>query len=285
MEITDYAGLIGDTARRTDRYAEMVEAYYELATPYYRALWTDSFHLTWFGAGQSLPEAQLAEEHWLADRGGFKSGDRLIDVGCGVGGPSATIARYTGAHVTGVNISGIQVELARTRPMGPELRSLLEFVRADAMDLPFGPGEFDGAFSIEALCHTPDKRLAYAQISRVLKPGSAFVGTDWFQADDVCEADRVRWIEPICQTTAMPHLLPFGELRPGLEEAGFEVDAISEYREHGAVEPNWRLFGPIEQQLGASDEQQLLKASLDVLRGGYESGAFVLGCWLARKRR
>ncbi len=285
MEITDYAGLIGDKARRTDHYAEMVEAYYELATPYYRDLWADSFHLTWFAEGQSLPEAQLAEEHWLADRGGFKSGDRLIDVGCGVGGPSAAIARYTGAHVTGVNISGLQVELARTRPMGPELRSLLEFVKADAMALPFGPDEFDGAFSIEALCHTPDKGQAYAQISRVLKPGGAFVGTDWFEADGVSEADHARWIEPICQTTAMPYLLPFGELKQGLEEAGFEVTAISQYHEHGAVEPNWQLFDPIEQQLGASGEQQLLKASLDVLRDGYESGAFVLGCWLARKRR
>jgi ubiquinone/menaquinone biosynthesis C-methylase UbiE len=286
MEITDhYVGLISEPTSRTDHYAEMVETYYEMVTQFYRDAWADSFHLTWFGEGQRLGEAQLAEQHWLADRAGFGSGDRLIDVGCGIGGPAAAIAAYTGAHVTGVNISGIQVELAKTRPMGPELRSMLDFVKADAMDLPFDPGEFDGAFSIEALCHTPDKRLAYAQIARVLKPGAPFVGTDWFHADGISPADYARWIEPICQTMAMPHLLSYGELKRALTEAGFDVDAMSEYREHGAVEPNWQLFDPIEQQLGAAGEPQYFKASLDALRDSYGAGAFILGCWVARKNR
>jgi cyclopropane fatty-acyl-phospholipid synthase-like methyltransferase len=285
MEITDhYVGLISDTASRTDCYAEMVETYYEMVTQLYRDVWADSFHLTWFDEGKSLGEAQLAEEHWLADQAGFRPGDRLIDVGCGIGGPAAAVAAHTGARVTGVNISRVQVEIARTRPLDQRLRDQLDFVKADVMNLPFDPGQFDGAFSIEALCHTPDKRLAYAHIARVLKPGAPFVGTDWFHADGLSAADYARWIEPICQTMAMPHLLSFGELRRALEDAGFEAGSLSEYREHGAVEPNWKLFDPIEQHLGATDEPQYFKAALDALRDAYGSGAFVLGCWVARKK-
>lgn len=285
MEITDhYLSLISDTRSRVDHYAEMVETYYEMVTQFYRDVWTDSFHFTWFGEGQGLGEAQLAAQHWLADQAGFRPGDRLIDLGCGIGGPATAIAAHTGARVTGVNISGVQVEIARARSLDAGVRDLLDFVKADIMDLPFGPGEFDGAFSIEALCHTPDKNLAYAQIARVLKPGAPFVGTNWFHADGISQADYAQWIEPICQTLAIPQLLPYGELGHALEEAGFEVGAVSEYREHGAVEPNWKLFDPIEQHLGATDEPQYFKAALDALRDAYGSGAFVLGCWVARKR-
>lgn len=284
MEITEYLRLVETPMSRTNHYAKMVEAYYELATPYYRDLWADSFHLTWFADRQTLGEAQLAQEHWLADKAGFGAGARLLDVGCGIGGPAAAIAEHTGAHVTGVNISGVQVEMARSRPLRRDLRNLLEFVQADAMELPFGPAEFDGAFSIEALCHTPDKGRAYAQIARVLKDGAVFVGTDWFSADGISAPDYARWIEPACQALALPHLISLDELRTSLEAVGFEVESVSRYGDHGAVEPNWRLFDPIEDKLGESAEHMFLKGALDTLRNGYDSDNFVLGCWLAHKR-
>ncbi len=42
----------------------------------------------------------------------MKSGDRVLDVGCGVGGPLRNISRFTGAHVTGLNNNGYQVKRA-----------------------------------------------------------------------------------------------------------------------------------------------------------------------------
>jgi cyclopropane fatty-acyl-phospholipid synthase-like methyltransferase len=43
----------------------------------------------------------------------LKTGDKVLDLGCGVGGPLRRIAYLTGAHVTGVTISQYQIQRAK----------------------------------------------------------------------------------------------------------------------------------------------------------------------------
>ncbi|MBO1413381.1 cyclopropane-fatty-acyl-phospholipid synthase family protein [Streptomyces sp. FH025] len=290
MQNAEYLRLVRTPGGREDHYARVIDRYYELVTPVCRDVWSDSFHLTWFAEDQSLHEAQLTLQHWLADAGGFTADDRLLDVGCGIGGPAAAIARYTGAEVTGVNICGHQVRLARSLHRGGELGRRLTFVEADAMALPFGAAEFDGVFSIEALCYAPDKHHAYAQIAKVLRPGGGFVGVDWFCADGLSDADYARWVEPMCEGFAIPHVIPFGALKGHLEAAGFEVESVSRYEDHGDIGPNWQPHEPASGQAGgghpalASESvETLLAGSMPALRDGIEQGKIVMGCWVARK--
>ncbi|WP_316528325.1 SAM-dependent methyltransferase [Kitasatospora brasiliensis] len=283
MHTSEYLRLVRTPADRQDHYARVVDRYYELVTEVCREIWSDSFHLTWFTEGQGLPEAQRALQHWLADRGGFTAGDRLLDVGCGIGGPAAAIARRTGAEVTGVNICGHQVEVARSLHRDSEIGRRLTFLEADAMALPFAPAEFDGAFSIEALCYTPDKPRAYAQVARVLRPGGGFTGVDWFCADGLSAADHARWVEPMCQGFAIPDVIPFGALPEHLEAAGFEVESVSRYEDHGDIAPNWQDHQPPDDDL-ADGFERLIAGSMPALREGIEQGKLVMGCWVARKK-
>ncbi|WP_075731651.1 SAM-dependent methyltransferase [Streptomyces acidiscabies] len=288
MRNAEYLELVRTPEDREHHYARVVDRYYEQVTDVCRDVWSDSFHLAWFTEGQQLHDAQHTMQRWLADQARFTAGDRLLDVGCGIGGPAATVAAHTGAEVTGVNICGHQVRVARSLHTGTER---LTFVEADAMNLPFGAGEFDGVFSIEALCYAPDKRQVYAGIAKVLRPGGAFVGADWFCADGLSEAEYARWVEPMCQGFAIPHVIPFGELKGYLEEAGFEVESVSRYDDHGDIGPNWTPAAPGSDAAGderpdltADGLENLLARSLPALRDGCVEGKVIMGCWVARKR-
>lgn len=58
---------------------------------------------------------------------------RVLDVGCGVGGPAREIARFSDAHVTGLNNNAFQVDRARKYTEKAGLSERVEFVKGDFM--------------------------------------------------------------------------------------------------------------------------------------------------------
>jgi len=98
------------------------------------------------------------------------AGDRMLEVGCGIGTDALQFAR-AGARVTGVDASQKSLEMARQRF---ELNGLqAEFLQADAERLPFENGTFDFVYSHGVLHHTPAPERAVAEILRVLRPGGS----------------------------------------------------------------------------------------------------------------
>lgn len=71
--------------------------------------WGQSFHFAPRYFDEGIKESILRHEHFLASKLNVRPGDRILDVGCGVGGPARNIARFTGAHVTGLNNNSYQV--------------------------------------------------------------------------------------------------------------------------------------------------------------------------------
>ena len=58
---------------------------------------------------------------------------KVLDVGCGVGGPAREIARFADAHITGLNINDYQIQRA-TRAAGLcGMADQLKFVKGDFM--------------------------------------------------------------------------------------------------------------------------------------------------------
>lgn len=118
---------------RTQDYASMTRQYYILTTDIFEHAWGESFHFCRFARGESFAQAIARHEHYLAASIGIKSGMRVLDVGCGVGGPAREIAKFTGCHVTGLNISEYQIEHARTYAQRDGLLHRLDFVQGDFM--------------------------------------------------------------------------------------------------------------------------------------------------------
>lgn len=60
---------------------------------------------------------------------GIKKDMRVLDVGCGVGGPAREIAHFTGAHVTGLNNNAYQLQRATHYAAKELLQDQTEFIK------------------------------------------------------------------------------------------------------------------------------------------------------------
>jgi sterol 24-C-methyltransferase len=100
--------------KRKAQYKTLVTNYYSLTTDGYEFAGGKSFHCANRFHGETFEESMQRHESYLALRMQLKPGDKVLDIGCGVGGPLRRIAYLTGAHVTGITISEYQVQRART---------------------------------------------------------------------------------------------------------------------------------------------------------------------------
>lgn len=110
-----------------------VSRYYNLATDFYEYGWGQCFHFCRFSYGEPFYQAIARHEHYLAHQIGIKEGMRVLDVGCGVGGPAREIAKFTGCHVTGLNNNDYQIERATRYAIKEGLSDQLCFVKGDFM--------------------------------------------------------------------------------------------------------------------------------------------------------
>ena len=225
-----------DATERNKEYKTLVNSYYDLATLFYEWGWGKSFHFASRYAYETFDESIRRHEHYLASKLGV-SGEaakmKLLDVGCGIGGPMRNICRFTGADVTGITLNQYQVQ------RGNELCQI-EFgkggkvagdalpcrsVQGDFMEMPFKDDTFDGAYAIEATCHAPDRVGVYSEILRVLKPGSIFACYEWCMTDSYepknVEHNRIK--KQIEEGGGLPDICPTSVCLEAMRKAGFEI--------------------------------------------------------------
>jgi len=113
---------------------------------------------------------------WLADDLALTAGERLLDVGCGIGGPARYFAAARGCQVSGLDLTEefVQVAGALTRRCGLEGRA--GFRQGSALAMPFAAGSFEVATLIHVGMNIADKAGLFAEVRRVLRPGGRFGG-------------------------------------------------------------------------------------------------------------
>ena len=84
----------GSPGERASRAQVLTNHYYDLVTDFYEYGWGQSFHFAPRFQGEAFDASLSRHEHWLAAKLNLKPGMKTLDVGCGVGGPMRTIARY-----------------------------------------------------------------------------------------------------------------------------------------------------------------------------------------------
>jgi len=242
--VRDYTSLheIPIEQRRT-RYATIAHQFYDLATDFYEFGWGQSFHFAPRSKGESFRASILRYEHRIAKALGCRAGSRLLDLGCGVGGPMRTMARDFGALVTGININAYQIGrgLAHNRKAG--LDHLCRFVRADFTSLPLADNSYDGAYEFQATCHAPDRRPVYNEIHRVLKPGASFVGDEWCLTPgyDAANAEHRRIKRDIEVGNGLPDIETIGGVLEALRGAGFQIVVHIDLAPSGSSKTAWHL--------------------------------------------
>jgi ubiquinone/menaquinone biosynthesis C-methylase UbiE len=106
----------------------------------------------------------------LAQLAGITGRERVLDVGCGIGGPSRYLAHAFGCQVTGLDLTAEFIALAAMLAQRTRLADKVTYRQGDACDLPFADASFDVVWSQNAAMNIADRERLYGEMRRVLKP-------------------------------------------------------------------------------------------------------------------
>ncbi|PKI84803.1 Erg6p [Malassezia vespertilionis] len=239
-----------DMDNRLDQYTTVVNSYYDGATDLYEYGWGTNFHFARYYPGEAFYQAIARHEHFLAHKMSLRRGMRVLDVGCGVGGPAREIARFSEVNIVGVNNNAYQVDRANRYTAKANLENQVEFAKGDFMNLvsQFGENSFDAVYAIEATCHAPSWEGVYKQIFDVLKPGSVFGVYEWCMTDayDANNPEHRRVAHGIELGDGIPEMRTIAQARAALKHVGFEIEVDEDLADKGdKVEWYYPLEGDI----------------------------------------
>jgi cyclopropane fatty-acyl-phospholipid synthase-like methyltransferase len=275
-------------------HAARVAAHYDENTePFYLRRWhPEDVHFGYFPDRGAAERDHHAAVKRMTGRvlapAGIAAGMSCVDAGCGVGGPALDIARDSGAHVLGLSISSVQLDIARERAQSAGLSHLAHFEHADCTKhLPCDDSSVDVVLTMEAACHFDDKPAFLRECRRVLRPGGRLVGSDWMAADAMTVADYDEYLRPVCDAWRLADLPTAADWERSLRNAGFEVRECVDLAE--AVLPNARILarGRLDLMLEAANGShpaarvRLWQEQYDTLMRAWFERRFTIGCFHA----
>ena len=113
----------------------------------------------------------------MLDAAGVGEGKRVLDVAAGASARATAAAAKSGAEITGLDISAVNIAAAR------RLYPLLRFEVGDAEALPFPDRSFDAVIMNYGLLHVLNPELALSEACRVLDRGGRVAFTVWAAPD------------------------------------------------------------------------------------------------------
>jgi cyclopropane-fatty-acyl-phospholipid synthase len=136
-----------------DGSRENIHHHYDIGNEFY-ALWlgsTMAYTCAYFPTPEAtLDQAQFAKFEHVCRKVQLRSGEHVVDAGCGWGGLALYMARNHGVKVTAFNISREQIAYARERAQAEGLSNLVEFVEDDYRNI---CGKYDAFVSVGMLEH------------------------------------------------------------------------------------------------------------------------------------
>lgn len=168
----------------------------------------------------------------LAGKMGLRAEHRVLDVGCGIGGPSRHLAYEFGCHVTGLDLTEPYCEAARMIAERLGMTSRLTYLHGNALAMPFPDAAFDVVWTQHAAMNISDKTGLYAEIRRVLKPGGLFAMYDALAGPGGPPLFPLPW----ARDPSMSFLVSPEALYELLDKTGFKILSARDTSELGR---NW----------------------------------------------
>mmetsp|Transcript_9616 Transcript_9616/g.28125 ORF Transcript_9616/g.28125 Transcript_9616/m.28125 type:complete len:372 (-) Transcript_9616:623-1738(-) len=162
---------------------DVARSFYNLATEFYEYGWGDSFHFGTRGRHEPHAKAILNSQNFVAQKLQVSDMDRVLDMGCGIGGPLRGVVRATGANVTGLSINEHQIMRGKeiTATLSPWMQARCHFVVQDYLDVKgLEENAYDAAFYMESSLHCEDRTKTFKEAYRLLKPGGRLVAMEYY---------------------------------------------------------------------------------------------------------
>lgn len=166
------------------------------------------------------------------------SGKRILDIGCGIGGPAFEMLRTHGAQVVGIDLEQPLIERAKADARKYGLQEHCQFHTVSIGPLPFADESFDIVTSSGALTQTSDKASLLSECIRVLAPGGYLSCYEWMRTDAEYSEDMHYWFEVEGLTYVMEKLTDYADrfLAAGFTDVAttdatdwYQIEARREY--------------------------------------------------------
>ena len=217
---------------------DAISFHYDVSNEFY-ALWLDEqmvYSCAYYeDAGHSLEQAQRNKLDHICRKLRLKTGERLLDIGCGWGALVYWAALHHGVRAHGITLSRQQLEFAQQRILDEGLQDRVTVELRDYRDLE-GVGVFDKVSSIGMFEHVGLTNLPtyLATVRKVLRPGGLFLNHG-------ITHDEEGWNKSVATEFINRYVFPDGELdcvsniQLGMERAGFEIHDVEGLRPHYAL--------------------------------------------------
>jgi tocopherol O-methyltransferase len=272
-----------------------ISSHYNLSTLFYRLFWgrhihhglwtTDELAAGTF-AKQSNRAAQRLTET-LAAEARIQHGEKVLDVGCGMGSSSIHLAEELGCEVTGITISAVQRRWAQCCSRWHRVGKKTTFLCGDAEKAHFDDSQFDVVWSIECTEHLFDKPRFFQNVARWVKPGGRVAICAWLAGDEL-NTQQAEQVHQVCEGFFCPSLGSKDDYTAWMTSAGLKLSRFYDWT--NAVDRTWEICRERVRRSGMRLLAKLIGRNsvmfldrFDTILNAYQSGAMKYGCFIAQR--
>eukprot|EP00250_Pteridium_aquilinum_P026531 c3314_g1_i1 orf=362-1411(-) len=281
--------------------------FYDSSSSVWEDIWGEHMHHGFYEPGLPL-SAALSADHTAAqvrmieeslDWAGISDQEnakpqRILDVGCGIGGSSRHLARKYGAQVVGITLSPNQAKRATELTSSAGLSDKVNFQVADALNQPFPDEHFDFVWSMESGEHMPDKGKFMSELVRVTKPGGQILIVTWCHRElspneKTLKANEQELLDKICDSYYLPAWCATSKYVSIAQSMGLQDIKSADWSKH--ISPFWPAV--IVSALSVKGLLGLTKSGWTTIKGavamaymvqGYNDGLIKFALITARKQ-
>lgn len=264
-----------------------IREHYDSLSPLYRTFWGEHIHHGFWRGDESAAEAQENLIKELAGRARIAEGERVLDIGCGLGGSAMLLAREYEVMVKGISLSPKQVSAARDEARKRGLLGRVNFEVQDAHHLDRDPGIYDVIWIVECSEHLFNKPAFIRECARHLAPGGRLAICAWLEGEHL-DATQQKLVEAVRTGMLCPSLGTLADYAKWLLDAGLAVESAEDVT--AQVARTWSLCRPmlksplVKTMLAAGNEKLgAFAESFSAIEEAYRCRAMGYGMFVASR--
>jgi len=175
-------------------------------------------------------------------------GKKILDFGCGVGGPSLYLAQKHSAHITAVDVEPYVISIAEKKKREiTHYKGSVDFkcIKPEEL-LPFEDNHFDIVYASESILHVQNKVLLFSEFYRILQSGGTLIINDWLHSS----SDYSNQMRDFLQADGLTfHLITPQEYISLLIDSGFKA-IVRENTSHYTLQETRDILNQLDGALG-----------------------------------